>query len=136
MNVTGFIKDFDDDTDYINDHNLKILTKPFALKETIKLNNIDIVIIAVKRRMEEELLTSLVESIPRNVKVYKMPEFYELVTGKYFIDRMSMNWLFYDYMNKRSAVYDFCKRIYDIIAALIILTVTFPILLYLSLIHI
>lgn len=132
MNVTGFIKDFDDDTDYINDHNLKILTKPFALKETIKLNNIDIVIIAVKRRMEEELLTSMVESIPRNVKVYKMPEFYELVTGKYFIDRMSMNWLFYDYMNKRSIVYDFCKRIYDIIAAVIILTVTFPILLYIG----
>ena len=37
--VTGFIKDFDDDTDYINDHNLKILTKPFALKETIKLRH-------------------------------------------------------------------------------------------------
>ena len=35
-------------------------------------------------------------------------------------------------MNKRSLVYDFCKRAFDIIASLIILTVTAPILVYIG----
>lgn len=131
MNVVGFVEDIESE-DYIPDRHLKVITKPVNLKETIKANNIDIVIIAVRRRMEEELLTSMVESIPDNVKIYKMPEFYEKITGKYFIDRMSINWLFYDYMNKRCKIYDICKRIYDIIAALIIFIVTLPVLLYIG----
>ena len=131
MNVVGFVEDIESE-DYIPDGHLKVLTKPVNLKDTIKTNNIDIVIIAVRRRMEEELLTSMVESIPDNVKIYRMPEFYEKITGKYFIDRMSINWLFYDYMNKRCKIYDICKRIYDIIAALIIFIVTLPVLLYIG----
>ena len=131
MQVVGFIEDTESE-DYIPESSLKVITKPANLKQAIKTNNVDIVIIAIKRRMEEELLTNMVESIPENVKVYKMAEFYEKITGKYFIDRMSINWLFYDYMQKRSALYDFCKRAYDIIAALIILTVTSPILLYIG----
>lgn len=131
MQVVGFIEDTESE-DYIPESSLKVLTKPANLKEAIKTNNVDIVIIAIKRRMEEELLTNMVESIPENVKVYKMAEFYEKITGKYFIDRMSINWLFYEYMQKRSVIYDFCKRAYDIISALIILTVTSPILLYIG----
>ena len=126
MQVVGFIEDTESE-DYIPESSLKVLTKPANLKQAIKTNNVDIVIIAIKRRMEEELLTNMVESIPENVKVYKMAEFYEKITGKYFIDRMSINWLFYDYMQKRSALYDFCKRAFDIISALIILIVTLPI---------
>ncbi len=131
MNVAGFVEDTENE-DYIQDGSLKVITKPVNLKETIKSNKIDIVIIAIKRRMEEELLTTMIESIPNGVKVYKMPDFYEKITGKYFVDRMSINWLFYDYINKRSVVYDFCKRIYDIIAALTIFTVTLPVLLYIG----
>ena len=129
MNIAGFIADTDDSN---TDSNIKVLAKPKNLKEVIKKTRTDILIVAIERRMEEELLTEMVQSIPRSVKVYKMPEFYEMVTGKYFIDKMSVNWLFYDFMNKRSRIYDVCKRIYDIVAASIILTVTFPILLYIG----
>ena len=131
MQVVGFIEDTESE-DYIPESSLKVITTPANLKEAIKTNNVDIVIIAIKRRMEEELLTNMVESIPRKVKVFKMAEFYEKITGKYFIDRMSINWLFYDYIQKRSTIYDFCKRAYDIISALIILTLTAPILLYIG----
>lgn len=110
----------------------KTLAKFSNLKEEILINRIDIVIIAINRKMEEEVLTSMVEDIPKNVKIYKMSEFYEKITGKYFIDKTSVNQLFYDYVQKRSGLYDFCKRAYDIIAALIILTVTAPILIYIG----
>lgn len=131
MNVSGFVE-YDEETKIINDTNIAVLPKVYELDEIIKDKKVDIVIVAIKRRMEEEFLTRMVNSIPNNVKVYKMPEFYEMVTGKYFIDRMSINWLFYDYMKNRSRMYDFCKRAYDIIAALIILIVTSPILLYIG----
>ena len=131
MNVIGFVKDIESE-ELVEEGNFKIYDANSDLKEIIYKNKVDIVIVAIKRRMEESILTNMVENIPNNVKVYKMPEFYELVTGKYYIDRMSINWLFYDFMNKRSVVYDFCKRIFDIVAALIILIVTSPILLYIG----
>ena len=127
MDVIGMIDDGFEN--FETNSSLKVLPK---IDKNIMLKA-DIFIVATEHRMDEEFLTQMVESIPGHVKVYKMPEFYEMVTGKYFIDKMSVNWLFYDFMNKRSLVYDFCKRIYDIVAALIILTVTFPVLLYIAL---
>ncbi len=131
MNVLGFVDEGEEEI--IEDKSFPVFAKVYELDEIIRDKKVDIVIIAVKRRMEEAYLTNMVNSIPNNVKVYKMPEFYEMVTGKYFVDRMSINWLFYDYMNSRSCLYDFCKRVFDIIAALIILVVTSPILLYIGL---
>lgn len=132
MNVVGFFEDIEHEEEKVNDKNVKVFPCNGNLGEIIQNENIDIVIVGIKRRMDEKFLTNMIINIPANVRVYKMPDFYEMVTGKYFIDRMSVNWLFYDYMNNRSLVYDFCKRAYDIIAALIILTVTLPILIYIG----
>ena len=131
MNVVGFVKDTTDDEVCVSD-STQIYTMQDGLDKIIAEKSVDIVIVAIHRRMEEALLTEMVNSIPRRVKLYTMPEFYEMVTGKYFIDRMSINGLFFNFMKNRSLAYDICKRIYDIIAATIILTVTLPILLYIA----
>lgn len=131
MNVAAFVKD----TQQEEDNEISSLEKIYSaseLKEAIESNKIDIIIIAIKRRLEEQLLTDMVFSIPRSIDVYKMPEFYEMVTGKYYVDTMSINWLFYDFMNRRSFRYSFCKRAFDIIAASIVLLVSFPILAYIA----
>lgn len=133
MNVAGFFTDVEDENyQFVEDCGVPIYLNPYDLEKVIKKQRISIVIIAVKRRLEEKWLTHMVKSIPEGVKVYIMPEFYEMITGKYFVSKMSVNWLFYYYMNHRSMLYDACKRIYDVIAATIILTVTFPILLYIG----
>lgn len=126
MNVVGFVKDTNDDEVCVSD-STQIYSMQDGLAKIIAEKSVDIVIVAIHRRMEEALLTEMVNSIPRRVKLYTMPEFYEMVTGKYFIDRMSINGLFFNFMKNRSLAYDICKRIYDIIAATIILTVTLPI---------
>lgn len=131
MNVVGFVKDTADDEVCVSD-STQIYTMQDGLDKIIAEKSVDIVIVAIHRRMEEAFLTEMVNSIPRRVKLYTMPEFYEMVTGKYFIDRMSINGLFFNFMKNRSLAYDICKRIYDIIAATIILTVTLPILLYIA----
>lgn len=131
MNVVGFAKDTNDDEICVSD-STQIYSMQDGLDKIIAENSVDIVIVAIHRRMEESFLTEMVNSIPRRVKLYTMPEFYEMVTGKYFIDKMSINGLFFNFMKNRSVAYDVCKRIYDIIAATIILTVTLPILLYIA----
>lgn len=131
MNVVGFVKDTNDDEICVSD-STQIYSMQDGLDKIVADNSVDIVIVAIHRRMEESFLTEMVNSIPRRVKLYTMPEFYEMVTGKYFIDRMSINGLFFNFMKNRSLAYDICKRIYDIIAATIILTVTLPILLYIA----
>lgn len=131
MNVVGFVKDTNDDEVCVSE-STQIYTMQDGLDKIIAEKSVDIVIVAIHRRMEEALLTEMVNSIPRRVKLYTMPEFYEMVTGKYFIDRMSINGLFFNFMKNRSLAYDISKRIYDIIAATIILTVTLPILLYIA----
>ena len=130
MQVIGFVKD-NDEENIINDSNTKIFDQE-NLKEVIKNNNINIIIVAIKHRIEESILTNMVYNISNNIKVYKMPDFYEMVTGKYYVSKMSINWLFYDFMNRRSILYNFCKRTFDIISALIILIVTAPILVYIG----
>lgn len=131
MRIAGFYEDASEE-DYVSDGSVKVITSKTNLRELIIKNKIEIIIIAIERRMEGNFLSSMVQSIPQNVKIFKMAELYELATGKYFINRMSINWLFYDYMKKRSYIYNFCKRAFDIIAALIIFIVTLPILLYIG----
>lgn len=132
MKVVGFVEDKKSNDEFVQDNLYKIFKQPADLCNLIETHNVDIVIVAINRKMDNALLSSMVFGIPNNVKIYTMPEFYEMVTHKYFIDSQTINTLFRDYMNSRSYVYNFCKRAFDIIAALIILTVTFPILLYIG----
>lgn len=129
MKVVGLVEDYTAE-DIIEDDSYKIFKQPLNFAKLIRDKKIDIVIVATKQRMEEKFLTQMALSIPRRVKLYKMQDFYEMITGKYFISKMTANHLFYEYMNKRSIIYDFCKRIFDIVAATIILILTFPILFY------
>ena len=133
MKVVGFLEDTISKENFALDNSDKVFNQPNDLNKLIIENDVDIIIIAVKERMEEKFLTQMIFDIPNYVKIYKMPEFYELVTGKFHIDEMSINSLFYDYMRERSKVYDFIKRVFDIVASSIVLLVTMPILAYIAL---
>ena len=119
MNVAGFVQEGDNEEDFVYDGKVPVFKNPEGLRWIIENANIDIVVIAQP--------TELVIDTPRWIDIYKMPEFYEMVIGKYYIDEKTITELHYQYMIHQSRVYDFCKRAYDIIAALIILIVTLPI---------
>lgn len=119
MNVAGFVQEGNNEEDFVYDGKVPVFKNPDGLMWIIENAKIDIVVIAQP--------TELVIDTPRWMEIYKMPEFYEMVTGKYYIDEKTITELHYQYMIHKSRVYDFCKRAYDIIAALIILTVTLPI---------
>ena len=125
MKVVGFL---DDNMNTIEDEDstIPILGLTCDSEAVIKDNNVKIVIIAVKSRMDSIILTDLVKGIPLGVKVWRMPKFYEKITNKYLVSKMTVNWLFYDCVRKKALLYANLKRFCDIIASLMILIVTSP----------
>jgi len=123
MKVAGFVQIYDSE-EFVQDSNVPVYKNVTDLSQIINENNIDIVVIAQA--------TELIITAPQGTPIYKMPDFYEMVTGKYYIDEKTITELYYQFATQRSYVYDFCKRIYDIIAASIILIVTLPVTAYIA----
>ena len=124
MRVAGFVQVNETNEEFAQDDNVLIYKDVNDLSQIIKENEIDIVVIAQA--------TELIITAPRSVAIYKMPDFYEMVTGKYYIDEKTITELYYQFATQRSYAYDFCKRVYDIIAASIILIVTLPVTAYIA----
>lgn len=130
MKVAGFVNDTDNQAE--NNLNFKVFSSTESLDEIIKNENISILITALREETSEIALTDTVKFTPRKVKLYTMYEFYEMITGKYYTDKKSVEELFTHYLKHRSIIYDICKRIFDIVAATIVLVVTLPITLYIA----
>ena len=126
MKVVGFL---DDNMNTIaeEDSTIPILGLTCDTEAVIKDNNVDMVIIAVKSRMDSNILTDLAQGIPMGVKVWRMPTFYAHITHKLFTSKMSVNWLFYAYVRPKHILYSHVKRILDKFAALAILLITLPV---------
>ena len=129
MKVVGFL---DDNMNNIEeeDSSIPILGLTYDSEAVIKDNNVDMVIIAVKSRMDSNILTDLAKGIPLGVKVWRMPTFYAHITQKLFTNKMAVNWLFYDYVRPKHILYSRLKKILDIICAIAILIVTLPITIF------
>ena len=126
LKVVGFL---DDNMNTIEDEDstIPILGLTCDSEAVVKDNNVKIVIIAVKSRMDSAILTDLVKGIPLGVKVWRMPKFYEKITKKYFISKMTVNWLFYACVKKKALLFAYIKRFCDIIASILIMILTSPI---------
>lgn len=126
MRVVGFL---DDNMNNIEeeDSSIPILGLTYDSEAVIKDNHVDMVIIAVKSRMDSNILTDLAKGIPLGVKVWRMPTFYAHITQKLFTNKMAVNWLFYDYVRPKHILYSRLKKVIDIICALAILIITLPV---------
>lgn len=126
MKVVGFL---DDNMNNIEeeDSTIPILGLTYDSEAVIKDNHVDMVIIAVKSRMDSNILTDLAKGIPLGVKVWRMPTFYAHITQKLFTNKMAVNWLFYDYVRPKHILYSRLKKIIDIICAIAILIITLPV---------
>ena len=125
MKVVGFL---DDNMNNIEeeDSTIPILGLTYDSEAVIKDNKVDMVIIAVKSRMDSNILTDLAKGIPLGVKVWRMPTFYAHITKKLFTNKMAVNWLFYDYVRPKHILYSRVKKVLDIFAAVAILILTLP----------
>ncbi len=125
LNVVGFL---DDNMNNIEDEDstIPILGLTCDSEAVIKDNNVKVLIVAVKSRMDSNILTDLVKGIPLGVKVWRMYRFYERITHRFLVSKMSVNWLFYDCVRKKALLYASLKRFCDILASIAILIITLP----------
>lgn len=125
LKVVGFL---DDNMNTIEDEDstIPILGLTCDSEAVIKDNNVKIVIVAVKSRMDSVILTDLIKGIPLGVKVWRMPKFYEKITHKYLVSKMTVNWLFYACVKKKALLFTYIKRFCDIIYSIAIMLVTIP----------
>jgi len=125
MKVVGFL---DDNMNTLEDEDssIPILGLTCDSEAVIKDNNVKIVIISVKSRMDSVILTDLIKGIPLGVKVWRMPKFYEKITRKYLVSKMTVNWLFYSCVKKKALLFAYIKRFGDIIASIAIMLLTLP----------
>ena len=125
LKVVGFL---DDNMNTIEDEDSTIPIPGLTCdsEAVIKDNNVKIVIVAVKSRMDSVILTDLIKGIPLGVKVWRMPKFYEKITHKYLVSKMTVNWLFYACVKKKALLFTYIKRFCDIISSIAIMLVTIP----------
>lgn len=125
MRVAGFL---DDNMNTLEDEDssIPILGLTCDSDAVIKDNNVKIVIISVKSRMDSAILTDLIKGIPLGVKVWRMPKFYEKITNKYLVSKMTVNWLFYSCVKRKALLFAYVKRLGDILVSIAIMILTLP----------
>ena len=125
MKVVGFL---DDNMNTLEDEDstVPILGLTCDSEAVIKDNNVKIVIISVKSRMDSVILTDLIKGIPLGVKVWRMPKFYEKITRRYLVSKMTVNWLFYSCVKKKALLFAYIKRFGDVLASIAIMLITLP----------
>lgn len=115
--VVGFIDDGPHEQDALNSPGVIGSSKDFA--EIVKKQKVDVVVIAIMRLKNQELLKDLTHCKMKGLEVYDMPGFYEELTGKVPVEHISDFWFINSPISgvKRSIYNKKIKRVLDIICS-------------------
>lgn len=131
MNIVGFI-DNDENPEKYDYQGIKVVGRTSALKEIIEKNDIKKIIVAIDSQLDYQTRMDISECVPQGVEIWRMSDFYEKVTQKIPVLVISPEWFMYDFTSVDRPLYVFVKRIFDIVAASIILFITFPVLIFIA----
>ncbi|OGF63330.1 hypothetical protein A2662_02500 [Candidatus Giovannonibacteria bacterium RIFCSPHIGHO2_01_FULL_45_33] len=101
------------------DHNLPT-GQAGNIKNFIKQNNIDLVVVSKDISQNKELLRMFYEVLPLGVVITNFPNFYESITGKVPVSLINETWFLENLAELNSKPYETAKRILDIAAATIL----------------
>lgn len=133
VNIVGFI-DNDDEKQGVSYQDIKVIGKTSNLAKIIEENNIKTIIVAVMKKIKHEILMDISECVPEGVDIFKMPDYYETITQKIPVLVITPEWFMYDFTSIERPLYNFLKRVFDIIVSTIILLVTVPVLVIIAII--
>ncbi|MBU2567623.1 MAG: exopolysaccharide biosynthesis polyprenyl glycosylphosphotransferase [Elusimicrobia bacterium] len=107
--------------------NVQVIQNPYNLLQHIREDNINTLVIA-STTLNQALLNRLFEYLPLRIRFYEMADFYEELTDKIPVAQLEHAWFLnnIDETNKQS--YDLAKRLIDIVIALTLLVVSFPLM--------
>ena len=104
--------------------NIPVLSLKEHMFEFIKEKNVSLAIASSELHSNMELVRILYGVLPLGVRFMDFPTFYENITGKIPVSRVSEVWFLENLAGSRKRVYEFTKRLFDILLALLVGSVT------------
>lgn len=95
-----------------------------TLVESVKENNIRAIVVADDFNKDEKLRETLFSCLAYNVTFFDYPDFYELLTGKVPVEAIDSSWFLENIHEGEKNYYNFIKRIFDFIGAILLLIIT------------
>ncbi|MFH1233311.1 MAG: exopolysaccharide biosynthesis polyprenyl glycosylphosphotransferase [Patescibacteria group bacterium] len=116
----------DDTNENIPISNILIIKNLADLPELIKKDKITSIIFTIDPHQSPELRATLFNCLPLKINYFSLPDFYEIITNKVPLDAINQMW-FLEKLNEHNKIwFDYFKRFYDFLLALIILLITLP----------
>lgn len=100
-----------------------------SLLEYVVANNVDEIVVAADERRDGLPIEELLECKLYGIDVIDLLSFFEREQGKLPLDILRPDWLIYSDGFERGAVRDVSKRTFDVVASLLILSITWPFML-------
>ncbi|MCB1911004.1 MAG: TIGR03013 family PEP-CTERM/XrtA system glycosyltransferase [Rhodocyclaceae bacterium] len=132
LEVVGFVSMDPDEVPQVRG---RVLGAPSRLLQLVREERADEVIVAVRERRGGVLpLRDLLDCKMLGVKVLDLSSFFERVQGQVRIDSLRASWLIYGDGFRQGLARSAVKRTFDILAALVLLTLALPVMLISALI--
>lgn len=94
------------------------------LDQTIARLKISTVVLASDPHQSQELRATLFRCLPLKINFISLPNFYESLVGKIPLEAINQMWFLENLSEGKKTWYDFLKRFYDIVLALLLLLAT------------
>ena len=96
------------------------------LKNLLREHNIGTVVTALDPRTAPKFVEQLYESLALRLEFHDLPTFYEKLTGKIPVTSIGHIWFLENLVESEKGVYEFFKRLFDVIFASLGLLLTLP----------
>ena len=108
----------------------RLIPHSLALRDVVERLDVKEIIVAVREQRGGILpLRELIECRVRGVPITDLSAFYERVRGVVPLDSLKASWLIYGHGFEQGNVRTFIKRVFDLFASLILLTLAIPVML-------
>jgi len=105
---------------------IPVIKKTDDLKNLIKEKNINTVILAANPNESSELRSSLFKCLRLKINYVSLWRFYENLTGKIPVESLTQMWFLENLSEGNKGWFDAFKRAYDIVLAILVLSLTAP----------
>jgi sugar transferase (PEP-CTERM system associated) len=107
----------------------RILSSNISLEDTVKHLGVDEIIVAAREQRGGVLpLRALLECRLNGIQVTDLARYFERVHGRVPIDSLKVSWLIYGSGFRQSWLRGVTKRAFDVLAAIVLLSITLPIM--------
>ncbi|MFH0854057.1 MAG: sugar transferase [bacterium] len=109
-----------------DEHEIKIFKSGEALKKFISENNINAIII--NHQSGKENIDQLFQCLPLGVNFISFSNFYEKLFSLVPVDAIDQTWFIENLTEGSKKTYDILKRIFDVMASIILIIISIPII--------